>query len=133
MVDEVVAWLWIKWLYVNHSQNTSGLSLVRVVKQAYKYELDRKQPITLFSTLKRHEEQLQQAHGRFLPYKYPHDNILDISDDKLRIYTKAIHDDIWKAKLEVSKKGETYRGFKTQMRYEPLLDILNRKHSQLTI
>ena len=98
-----------------------------IVKQAYRYELDREQPITLFSTLKKHEKQLQEAYGQFLPYRYPHDNILDIPEDKLKIYTKIIYDDIWKTKLQDSKKGETYRGFKTQMHYEPLLDILSRK------
>ena len=112
----------IKYLrYINEKDDNT------IVKQAYRYELERNQPITLLSTLKKYEMKLQQAHGQFFPYKYPHENILDISEDKLKIYTKEIHDNIWKEKLGESTKGRTYRGFKTHMQYEPLLDLLPRK------
>ena len=112
----------IKYLrYINEKDDNT------IVKQAYRYELERNQPITLLSTLNKYEMKLQQAHGQFFPYKYPHENILDISEDKLKIYTKEIHDNIWKEKLGESTKGRTYRGFKTHMQYEPLLDLLPRK------
>ena len=115
-------------------RNTRYLSYVNrkddntIVKQAFNYELKRStHSITVFNTINVYREELQEAHGQFLPYKNPYENIFDISEDKLKSYTREIYDNIWKSKLDVSIKGETYRGFKTHMRYEPMLDQLNRK------
>ena len=104
-----------------------------LVKQAYNYELERNHPITFFNTIKRHEEELQSAHREFLPYRHPHENILDIKEDKLKIYTRQIHDNIWKTKLHDSVKGGTYRSFKNHPRYEPMLDLLDRNHRRVML
>ena len=98
-----------------------------LVTQALNYEINRDNHITFLNTIYRHTEVLQRAHRQFLPYKYPHNNILDISEDKLKTYTWEIFNNTWKSKLEISIKGETYKGFKNQMRYEPFLDHLSRK------
>ena len=98
-----------------------------IVKQALTYEKERENPITFLSTMYKHSEELQQEHGQFFPYMYPYDNLLDISEEKLRRYTMNIFNRIWKSKLEESIKGETYKGFKSHPRYEPFLDQLNRK------
>ena len=98
-----------------------------IVKQALNYEKERKDPVTFLNTMYKHSEELQEEHGQFFPYEFPYDNLLDISEDKLRRYTINIFDRIWKSKLEGSTKGITYRGFKTHLRYEPFLDQLNRK------
>ena len=111
--------------YIKNKEDTS------LVKQAYNYELGRKHPITFFNTIKKHEEELQSAHGQFLPYLYPHENITDITEEKLKIFTRQVHENIWKTKLEASKKAETYRTFKNQIRFEPLLSLLDRKHRRV--
>ena len=111
--------------YIKNKEDTS------LVKQAYNYELGRKHPITFFNTIKKHEEELQNAHGQFLPYLYPHENITDITEEKLKIFTRQVHENIWKTKLEASKKAETYRTFKNQIRFEPLLSLLDRKHRRV--
>ena len=98
-----------------------------IVKQAMNYEIQREQSPTFMSTIERHQAELQQAHGQFFPYKDPYENILDITEEKLKKYTRQVHDNMWKAKLETSVKGETYRTFKTKMCYEPFLDQLDRK------
>ena len=102
-----------------------------IVKQAYNYEINREHPISFFNTIRKHEEELMTAHGQFHPYRYPLENILDITEEKLKIYTREIHDNIWKTKLSASVKGETYRSFKEQPHYEPMLDILDRKHRRI--
>ena len=94
--------------------------------QALKYELSRNNAPYL-STIYRHAEELQRLHGKFHPYKHPHENILEISDDKLKKYTWEIFDGIWRSKLDNSIKGQTYKGFKNQKHYEPFLDQLSRK------
>ena len=102
-----------------------------IVKHAYQYEIEREHPISFFSTIRKHEEEIQAAHGQFHPYRYPLENILDISEEKLKIYTRQIHDNIWKSKLDASVKGETYRSFKDQLHYEPILKVLDRKHRRV--
>ena len=79
------------------------------------------------STINRHAEELQRAHGQFLPYRNPLENILEISEEKLKTYTWQIFEGIWKSKLDISIKGETYKSFKNQKQYEPFLDQLSRK------
>ena len=99
----------------------------RLVTQAYNHELSRGGNNTFFNTIKRHAEDLQRLHGQFIPYRHPQENILDISEEKLKSYTCEIFNKIWKSKLEISTKGETYRRFKDQKQYEPFLDYLTRK------
>ena len=99
----------------------------RFVTQALNYELARDSKDNFMNTIYRHSEDLHRAQGQFLPYKQPHENLLEISEDKLRTYTYHIFDDIWKSKLEESIKGETYRSFKDTKQYEPFLDQLDRK------
>ena len=94
--------------------------------QALNYELKR-EDTPFMSTINRHAKELQQLHGQFFPYQHPHENILDISEDRLKRFTWQIFDDLWKGKLEASVKGETYREFKTRKQYEPFLDQLGRK------
>ena len=106
--------------YVTHKEGN------RLVTQALKYELNRNNA-PYMSTINRHAEELQKLHGQFFPYHHPHENILEISEEKLKKYTWQIFDTIWKEKLAASIKGETYRGFKTQKEYEPYLDQLSRK------
>ena len=71
-----------------------------LVRQALDYELNREDPNTFLNTVRRHSENLQISHGQFLPYKLPLQNILDISEDKLKSYIKVIFDNNWKSKLE---------------------------------
>ena len=93
--------------------------------QALRYELDRNKA-PYMSTINRHATELQKLHGQFLPYHHPHENILDISDEKLKQYTWQIFERLWKSKLDLSVKGETYRAFKNRKHYEPFLDQLGR-------
>ena len=37
----------------------------------------------------------------------------------------------WKS--EASMKGESYKGYRIWMHYEPLLDLLNRKHRKVML
>ena len=106
--------------YVTHKEGN------RLVTQALRYELNRNNAPYL-STIHRHAEELQRLHGQFYPYRHPHENILEISDDKLKKYTWQIFDGIWKSKLDDSIKGQTYKGFKNQKHYEPFLDQLSRR------
>ena len=98
----------------------------RLVTQALEYELSRNDSPYL-STIHRHAEALQGLHGKFHPYRHPHDNLLKISEEKLKKYTWQIFEGIWKTKLDNSNKGQTYKGFKIHKKYEPFLDQLNRK------
>ena len=52
--------------------------------------------------------------------------MLDIDEDKLKLYIRNIFHDIWKAKLDTSVKGETYKSFKDQMCFESFLVTLDR-------
>ena len=106
--------------YVTHKEGN------RLVTQALAYERNRSDTPYL-STINRHAEELQQLHGEFYPYRHPYENILDISEDKLKKYTWQIFEGIWKTKLDNSIKGQTYKTFKTQKQYEPFLDQLSRK------
>ena len=94
--------------------------------QALTYEVTRNDA-PYFTTIHRHAEELQRLHGTFFPYRHPHENILEISEEKLKKYTWEIFEGIWKSKLVNSRKGITYKGFKDKKRYEPFLDQLNRK------
>ena len=98
----------------------------RLVKQALIYELSRADTPYL-STIHRHAEELQSLHGKFHPYRNPHENLLEISEEKLKKYTWQIFEGIWKTKLDNSIKGQTYKNFKSQKKYEPFLDQLSRK------
>ena len=55
----------------------------RLVTQALNYELGRADTPYL-STIYRHAEELQQLHGKFHPYRHPHESLLEISEDKLK-------------------------------------------------
>ena len=104
----------------------------RLVTQALTYELNRT-GAPYMNTIYRHAEDLQRLHGTFQPYRYPHENILEISEDLLKKYTWQIFEGIWRTKLDASIKGETYRGFKNQKQYEPFLDYLSRKHRRVLL
>ena len=108
--------------YITHKEGN------RLVTQALKYELSRNNNDNFLNTIHGYAEELQKLHGQFLPYRYPHENLFDISVDKLKSYTWEIFENIWKTKLEQSTKGETYRSFKTRKHYEPFLDYLSGKH-----
>ena len=79
------------------------------------------------NSIKKYSAALQVLHSKFLPWKNPYENILRISTEKLKLYTKQIFHADWKAKLMESRKGRTYRGFKDYMRYEPYFNNISRK------
>jgi hypothetical protein len=116
--------------YVKYIKDKEG---DRLVTQALNYEQNRADNQTFLSTILRYGEQLQEYHGQALPYYHPYENILDISEDKLKQYTKDIFHNIWKSKLEISIKGETYKSFKDQMYYEKYLNQLDRKSRRTLI
>ena len=111
----------IKYAKYLHQKIDSSL-----VKQAYNYELER--PIgstTFFSTIKKHCEALQTLHAQFIPYRVPYENIYEIKESKLKLYTHGIFHNKWINDLQESRKGDTYKTFKQRMKYEKYLDYLN--------
>ena len=109
--------------YVRYIRDKDG---DRLVTQALNYEVNRVNKPTFLNTIERYGEELQRSHGEFLPYKYPYENVLEITDDKLKQYAGEIFHNIWKSKLESSTKGETYKSFKDNRKYEKYLDQLPR-------
>ena len=105
------------------------------VKQAFEYEMQRSAGVTFFSTMDRHLFELSQPNqtetdGLLLPIPYanPYENInQDLSRDKQKLLTGEIFQKKWKDKLDQSSKADTYRQFKTEMKFEPYLDHKNRK------
>ena len=102
------------------------------VKQAYNYELSRPSTTTSFtSSINKHFQDLSRMHNEFLPYMNPLENIYQIPEDKLKSYTYQIFHDSWSRSLAESRKGETYRSFKTNMKFDNYLTNINRKHRVL--
>ena len=114
--------------YVKYIKEKEG---DRLVTQALNYEQNRVSNKTFLNSILKYREQLQQAHGQALPYYHPCENILDISEDKLKQYIKDIFHNIWKSKLETSIKGETYKRFKDQMCFEQYLNYHDRKSRRI--
>ena len=63
----------------------------------------------------------------FCPYADPFRNIYDLEPKRLRSVTYELFHNIWRQKLESSKKSTTYRSFKDNMKFEPYLLHTNRK------
>ena len=84
-----------------------------MVKQAYLHEHSRPPGcITFMNTIDKNVEPLHSLHTKFFPYKNPYENIYEIPDGNLLLYTYQIFHNEWRTKLEDSIKGETYRSFK---------------------
>ena len=97
------------------------------VQQAYKYELERNAPVTFFTTLDRYFTQIHQVSQTFYPYANPYDNLTELSRDEQKELTHEVFQKIWKEKLSQSTKADTYREFKSEMKFEPYLYHTNRK------
>ena len=103
-----------------------------MVKQAYLHELSRPPGcITFMNTIDKNVEPLHSLHSKFFPYNNPYENIYEIPDGNLLLYTYQIFHNEWRTKLEDSIKGETYRSFKENMKFEPYLNLQKRKHRVL--
>ena len=107
--------------YINEKSDNS------YVKQAYNYELSRELGKTTFhSTINKHAEALFTANN-FSPYADPYVNIYKMGTTKIRSITGQLFQTLWKEKLETSSKADTYKTFKTTMKFEPYLRHNNRQ------
>ena len=77
-------------------------------------------------SIKRHTGAIHSLHQIFYPYANPYENIYEIEDKKMNKYIYQVFHNEWRDNLEKSSKGECYRSFKTQMKFESNLDRPNR-------
>lgn len=100
-----------------------------MVKKAYTYELNKtlkgEERTTFFSSMLKHSANIYSITKTFHPYSDPFVNIYEV--DKLRSITHDLFQNEWKSRLRSSIKGETYRSFKENMKFENYLLHKNRK------
>ena len=100
-----------------------------LVKKAYTYELNKtlkgEERTTFFSSMLKHSANIYNITKTFHPYSDPFVNIYEV--DKLRSITHDLFQNEWKSRLRSSIKGETYRSFKENMKFENYLLHKNRK------
>ena len=67
------------------------------------------------------------------PFVTEHLNLLDVPDCKLRKVLHEINQQVWKRALDSSTKCDTYKQFKSRVKFEQYLeDISLRKHRVAT-
>ena len=92
------------------------------VKHAYNYEKSRDaDKVTFFTTMEKHISGVGELGGSFLPYSDPFKNIYDLSEDKLRRISYQLFHSEWESQLGESPKADTYRKFKSHMKFESYL------------
>ena len=98
------------------------------VKQAYDYETRRSlTSTTFFTTVDKHTEELHKILGSFHPYNNPYENLFELSRDKLKLLTHELFHNEWKERISQSSKADTYKKFKSEMKFETYLSHPNRK------
>ena len=112
---------------INYAQYIHGKDNSCIVKQAYISELSRApEKVTFFSTMMKHTEEIHTiSKSNFHPYADPFLNLY--LTNKLRQVTAEVFSRKWKEKLQESKKADTYRTFKTNMKFETYLTHPKRK------
>ena len=97
------------------------------VKQAYEYE--EKRPMTsttFFTSVDKHTGKLHNIPGSFHPYSNPYKNLFELTRDKQSL-THEMFQNEWREKINQSTKADTYKKFKTEMKFEKYLNHHNRK------
>ena len=112
----------IKYAEYIHQKDDSS-----IVKQAYTSELNRgPEKNSFFSSILRHTAEMNTiANNDFHPYADPFLNLYTTKE--MRKVTEEVFSNQWKQKLQASTKADTYRTFKTNMRFETYLSHPRRK------
>ena len=116
---------------ISYAQYIHGKDNSCIVKQAYTSELNRApEKVTFFSTMMKHTEEIHTtSNSSFHPYADPFLNLY--LTNKLRQVTAEVFTNKWKQKLQASPKADTYRIFKTNMKFETYLTHPKEKNGWL--